>query len=103
MGPAGATGPQGPQGIPGLSNYQRVSRVASIPASFYTIQSVTCPGGTRVLGGGVQPPSLAANDSVKIDMLGSYPSSDTTWTIHLTNELAVGIDLTIWAVCATAQ
>ena len=64
---AGAPGPQGPAGKNGVSGYVRVSA----PIDFKQASaSVSCPAGDKVLGGGAD-----------VEVAGSYPSSDTTWTV----------------------
>src|SRR3989441_11059148 len=51
-GPQGATGPAGPQGTPGLSGYEMVEATFVVPASGFGRGTVSCPSGSKVLGGG---------------------------------------------------
>ena len=56
-GPAGPTGPQGPagpQGPPGLSGYEMVEATFVVPAGGFVRDTVSCPSGKKVLGGGAQ-------------------------------------------------
>lgn len=91
MGPAGAIGPQGPAG--GLSGYQRVQQTHTVAAGFFANLGVTCPAGTVVLGGGY------TSDAV-LTVQGSYPASDTVWSVPLHNRSTTSGQLTVWALCA---
>lgn len=106
-GDTGAAGAQGPQGMPGaagISAYQRVSVGRNIPASFLAAQSLGCPAGKRVLGGGYQLVStLTAAQQLKILQHQSYPESDSAWTIFVSNTNAFAVDIRMWATCAAAS
>ncbi|WIT11735.1 DNRLRE domain-containing protein [Paucibacter sediminis] len=105
-GAIGATGPagiQGPQGQAGVSGHQRVSATTSIPASFLATLVASCPSGKKVLGGGVQFPSLGSQlDQLKLVMHQSYPSSDSSWQVYFSNTNAFAVQATVWAICASA-
>ena len=98
QGPTGPAGPPGPQGGAGLSGYERVSGSFHCSPLFTCGLRVTCPGGKKVLGGGV---TTGGFNVFSPDVLASYPRQDSLWTIMVKNhEPFVGIDITAWAVCA---
>lgn len=102
VGATGATGATGPSGANGVSGYQRVSVARNVPANFLAAQSVTCPNGKKVLGGGVQLVStLTVSQQVKTVVHQSYPFNDNVWTVFFSNTNAVPIDITVWATCVT--
>ncbi|GAA4126494.1 hypothetical protein GCM10022215_36180 [Nocardioides fonticola] len=54
QGPAGAVGATGPAGPSGISNYQVLSQQVALAANASGAQlTLTCPAGTKVLGGAV--------------------------------------------------
>src|SRR6266566_2429096 len=53
-GPAGPQGATGPQGPPGLSGYEMVEATFVVPAGGFVRDTVSCPSGKKVLGGGAQ-------------------------------------------------
>jgi hypothetical protein len=69
-----------------VAGYARVSKTGT----GHTV-TVTCPDGDIVLGGGIQSGEAA----------GSYPSSDTTWTIVRAHDNHRA-SITAWATCAAA-
>lgn len=83
-GPAGPTGPAGPAG--GLAGYVRVSAAINFKQAS---ASVSCPTGKVVLGGGAT-----------VEAEGSYPSSDTTWTVTRDNMWGHFKTGTVYATCA---
>ncbi len=95
-GPEGLEGPTGPVGI---SGYERVSASNTTGAGGVRVVTANCPGGKKVLGGGVNvtgynffPPYISQ----------SYPLDADSWLVEVkNNELLVGITVTAWAVCAT--
>lgn len=101
-GDTGATGPQGPQGNPGangVSGYVRVSQEFAGSASANPKSlTVTCPDGKKVLGGGFNTPD--SNNGV--DVFGSYPSTDTAYTVKVGTRDDNHWKLVVYAVCATA-
>ena len=62
--------------------------------------TVTCPGGTKVLGGG----GLATNNSSgTVALTASYPSSDTVWTVTAERQSGSGNwTLVASVICGTA-
>ena len=79
-GATGATGPQGPAG-PALAGSTIVQ--GNLVTSVYTVKSATstasCASGKVLLSGGAQ---LTTTDSPeKVQIIASYPSSGTTWTV----------------------
>ena len=103
IGPQGPQGPQGPKGdkgdkgdtgapgVNGVSGQHVVQAVYSSQTGRKTF-SVDCPTGEVVLGGG-------ASGSGNSDMVSSYPSSATSWTVSM-NKANGGYDATVYAVCA---
>lgn len=73
------------------SKYVRVTKIGSQLATLVTVQ---CPPGTKVFGGGWQPTDLDNNE-----VEGSWPSSDTTWTIRRAHDNNHN-RLIAWATCA---
>ena len=53
-GPTGPQGPTGPAGPPGVSGYEIVEATFDVPAGGFVRNSVSCPAGKKVLGGGAQ-------------------------------------------------
>jgi hypothetical protein len=98
-GPAGATGPAGaagPAGASGVSGYQQVSKQINVSENGAD-ETVSCPGGKSVLGGGY---NLGGNSS-DLSVYDSRPTSSTDWRIRIRNATAQSKSVTIYAVCAT--
>ena len=103
QGPQGAQGAAGLSGASGVSGYSRQSSVISIPASFLAALDIGCPSGKKVLSGGFQLPNgVDVNTALNIVSRQSYPSSDTVWTQWIANTSGAALNITIWAVCASA-
>lgn len=82
QGPAGSTGPAGPQGPAGISQYTMVQGQGT----------VSCPTGTRVLGGGA--------DGIGHPLSTSAPIPDGSgWHASTT----VGFPPLVWAICAVVS
>lgn len=87
QGPQGAPGPEGPAGPQGgVTNYSLESRTRDFgdfgligPGDFISY-IVTCPGGTRVLGGGCSANAPA------LELSSSFPPDDTTWRCNARND-----------------
>lgn len=93
-GPTGAAGTRGGAGAGGL-DYELYSE--EIPAKSTATLPVPCPSTTRVLGGGVQYPSLY----YWIDVIESAPADyGTGWVATLENANPGPLTVTVWAVCA---
>jgi len=100
-GPAGPAGPAGPTGPPGLSGVERVESVSASNSTSTRIQSVTCPAGKRLIGGGARlTPSL-----VGVGIAQSYPGDDNIY--HVTAREFTpnpsSWSVTVFAICATAS
>ena len=103
QGPQGAQGAAGLSGASGVSGYSRQSSVISIPASFLAALDIGCPSGKKALSGGFQLPNgVDVNTALNIVSRQSYPSSDTVWTQWIANTSGAALNITIWAVCASA-
>lgn len=85
---AGPRGPQGPTGPAGVSGY---TRVAAPIDTAKLAASATCPTGDVVIGGGAT-----------IEVAGSYPSTDSTWTVTRDAAWAHTTSGTVYAICAKA-
>jgi len=96
-------GPQGPQGIQGspgptggLMGFTRVlSPIHSIAAGTQAPTTATCPGTTKVIGGGE-----VADVGNGTDVIASYPVSDTQWLVSVYNNTGNSEDIWAWAICA---
>jgi Collagen triple helix repeat (20 copies) len=103
QGERGPTGPQGPQGAPGLSGVETVtannfSQQVRLEAS----QTVTCPAGKRVIGGGAEV--LSQFPERKTGLLYSHPNGNNGWAAAgRTYEPATGVNLTVYAICANVS
>jgi hypothetical protein len=80
------------------AKYQRIPAAGSVgPASTDTF-SATCPAGTSVLGGGLDPGSATA-----LAMVGSWPNADS-WFVKVNNsDLLSSAAITVYAICAAIQ
>lgn len=92
-GPPGSPGSPGAAGAPGVSGYHVVVS-ASAPG---TVEA-SCSAGEKVLGGGVtvtdqSNPNHAVTRSVPVN-------SNTAWSGRLDNP---GVELTVYAICATVS
>lgn len=103
-GATGPSGPQGPQGPAGLSGYTRVNFSVSVPGSFLGQVDAPCPGGRRVLGGGLQidDPSVTVNQQLNVHIRQSFPINDSTWRMLVSNVNLVPVVVRVHAVCAFA-
>ena len=103
QGPAGPTGDQGPvgpagaTGPAGVSGWELKTHTATVSGSSTHTVAVTCPAGTKALGGGHQ-------SSVPVHVSGSYPSTNgSTWTTVLKRASGKGsYTVTVSATCAKA-
>jgi hypothetical protein len=79
------------------ASYSHVQSNQSVGAGVSTL-SAGCPGGTQVLGGGVQ------NSDQAVTMLGSWPSANNSWSVSVNNSNLLGsLPVTVYAVCAAIQ
>jgi hypothetical protein len=110
VGPQGPPGAQGPQGIegppgvpgpPGLGGYTHASSDLDLPAGFTANLARPCPGGRKVLSGGIDiAGDLAPQDRSKVVLHATAPASETLWVVKITNGSTVVVPLRIWVVCA---
>ena len=73
-------------------------------ATVTEVNTITCPAGKSVLGGGVRTETedFEVVESGPFDSLlelGAQP--DDGWRIQVLNTGAVPADATVWAICAT--
>ena len=113
QGPTGARGPKGAtgaQGVPGPSTSQMitgsiVSTATGADRSTLLNADVSCPTGTRLLGGG----GAVFNDdqSYKTAMTASFPNTTTQWRVTgvVLTDLAAGKKMyaQAWAICTVAS
>jgi hypothetical protein len=99
-GPAGAPGPQGPAGPAGSANYVRISSPATLAPGSYVAYGLTCTGGRRAVGGGLDlTAGPTVSQIVKVTTHESYPFSDTQWRIGVANMNSMSIAATVYVVC----
>ncbi|HEY1366473.1 MAG TPA: hypothetical protein VGF23_05145 [Gaiellaceae bacterium] len=95
--PAGPAGPAGPPGIAGL---ERQSNQSALTSGTKTV-SVSCPGGKKVIGGGV---SVSGDGANKVSVTESFPEAALgSWTataVEATPSTATW-RITVYALCAT--
>ena len=111
-GPAGAKGSTGSPGISGYEVVRQVFKDVSVENSggmrgLSAVQTVDCPGAKRVLGGGTDLGTNAAQNGPQraISVSLSAPNgSGTGWSAQLFNNQVSGepisIDLEVYAICA---
>ena len=108
QGAQGVQGTPGPQGPAGPSNSQRppaqsVTSAAAAPANTIVSATVTCPSGTKILGGGGTYTVSNANQYSRVAIVQSYPSAANAWTfaVRVNTALGAGVTLTVstYAVC----
>jgi hypothetical protein len=96
----GAVGPAGPQGPPGVSSLTLVTADSSSNSNTVKSQSVSCPSGKRLLGGGAS----VNTTSNSLAITRSSPSGDLkTWTAEAqeTSAFAGSWRVSAYAICAT--
>lgn len=89
----------------GVSGFQLVQTTFSSGAGGIATHVASCPGSTKVLGGGFSYPAagMSMADQAAITMSQSYPVSTTQWSVEVSNMGTVTVLGTVWAVCATMQ
>ena len=100
-GPAGPTGPAGPAGPPGVSGVERVEATSASNSVATKTQTIACPTGKRLLGGGARlNPSL-----VGVGIAQSFPDNDNVYRVTAREFAAQGggWSVTAFAVCANAS
>lgn len=123
QGPVGLPGPQGDQGLPGpdgnpgpqgmpgekgdpgvagasgVSGWEMVSAISSNTAGADKTQSVMCPTGKRVVGGGY----VVNTTSSSYHVPANYPSASDTWSVKIHRTDGSGAwTFTVTALCAIA-
>jgi hypothetical protein len=99
QGPQGYQGPAGPPGPPGSKGYQRVveNGTKELKPGYYFKTQVSCPQGKIIVGGG----GRAGTSILSIQMLDSYPISDSTWEVvwaNTSNHTPI-LKYTVCAIC----
>ena len=87
-GEMGATGPKGDKGDTGPAatlQYARVSTAVTVLRNTYRDIAKDCPSGRKVVGGGFQVVGGLTSAQEKLQIMESYPSSDTRWQVSLVN------------------
>ena len=92
-GPQGDTGPIGPTGPPGISQYAHVSRNKQMTGADDAV-SVSCPAGTKVIGGG------ASANSERVTIINSQPTADEAGWLVTAKADAAGPLIAADAICA---
>jgi len=96
------TGPRGPQGVPGApgaaGGLKGYTRVIGSPNTFGpggpNPTAASCPAGTVVIGGGALSLGMGAT------MVGSYPNTNTSWEVDVTNNGTGSVEVFPTAICA---
>src|SRR4051794_37164900 len=101
-GPAGSAGPQGPAGPAGVTG---VKAVSSAPKAFsaggVVFQTVDCPGGSAVVGGGYR---FATGGQTSIaHSVGWDAPVGNGWGVIIISNDEEGDELIVDAVCANGQ
>jgi len=95
----GDTGPQGPQGSAGVSGWERRLSATIQVASGSTGQTTAiCSAGKKTLGGGFFQSQVAAKGFPVVAR--SFPSTDSSWSIHIVNGTDKNIFAQAFAICA---
>jgi hypothetical protein len=97
VGPAGRVGPTGPAGV---SGEQRLTSDSATNSNTVKSQSVSCPSGKNVIGGG----AAVTPTSNSVAITRTHPASDLkSWTAEAqeTAAFAGNWRVTVYALCAT--
>jgi hypothetical protein len=100
VGPKGAAGPAGPAGPAGISGLQLVTADSGANSNTVKSQSVSCPSGKKVLGGGAS----VSTTSNTLAITRSSPASDLSgWSAEAqeTAAFAGNWRVSVYAICAT--
>ncbi len=92
-GPQGDPGPIGPTGPPGISQYAHVSKNKQMAGASDSV-SVSCPPGTKVIGGG------ASANSERVTFIDSQPTADEAGWLVTAKADAAGPLIAADAICA---
>ena len=80
--------------------------VIEISAGHTHANAVSCPAGKVVLGGGLAGTSSGGSPysiGKELQMIMSYPSSTTQWSVTVKNTSSSGTYIKLYAVCATVN
>ena len=99
--PVGPAGPAGPAGPPGLSGLERVESTSATNTTNSKTQTMTCPAGKRLLGGGARLNPILPQVAIQT----SFPDNDNIYRVTAREIVNTGGNwsLTVFAVCATAS
>jgi hypothetical protein len=97
-GPAGPQGPGGPSGLSGWGYY-----VSGLNISAKKVESwaALCPGGQKVLGGGVARGDTSETATRILDSAPLVDPGATGWFVTVSNDGNTTITDYAWALCAT--
>jgi hypothetical protein len=102
-GPAGPQGEQGPQGpAGGISGWTLVTTQFWVLAYDHSADSVNCPAGKVVLGGGYTLAQMPLESIGKLVVWRSGPITHG-WSIGVQNATAEAHFITVWATCAASE
>jgi hypothetical protein len=115
QGPAGVAGPVGPAGSDGVSGYETIRETFAdvfVPDSnpnrgLSAVQTVACPAGKRVIGGGADLGTNAGQGGAQrqVTLSASAPTNaGDGWNVQVFNNSPFGltIDVEVFAICARA-
>lgn len=81
-GQPGEDGEDGQDGQDGVSGYQFHEETFPVEYGAPVDRILSCHGGRRIISGGSLPPNLSGQ---QVEVIASYPSSETEWTVRLHN------------------
>jgi hypothetical protein len=94
----------GPQGPPGLAGYEEKTHQVFVSAGAFVDVFVSCSAGKKVFGGGFDietPEDVSVFSSEPSD--GSGNIVDNRWNVSVQNTGSVTRQVTVTAICASAQ
>jgi hypothetical protein len=114
-GDKGDKGDRGPSGAPGVSGYEVVNQTfkevfienSGGMRGLSEVKTVSCPAGKRVIGGGSDLGTNAAQNGQQRQVtvsLSAPNGTGTGWSVQLFNNstsIDTSIDLRVYAICAT--
>jgi hypothetical protein len=101
QGAKGDKGDKGDAGAPGLSGVQIVSAQKNVVNASFGAQSVSCPAGKRVLGGGVRTNVVTAGAGPYV--YNTQPNGNNGWEAEMAALPAKSWTMTVFAVCANVS
>jgi len=96
-GPVGPAGPAGPAGPPGLSAVERVEATSASNSGASKAQTIACPSGKRLLGGGARLNPVLPG----VALQQSFPDNDNVYQATAREIVATASNwsLTVFAIC----